>query len=153
MLLSTNFASFFLSNQLLVFITFENITCISIFRSARLLDARWCVKMTWLLILIKDHATRSLNQSQEYCCVLTMITLLNAIRKFHVDNIIEYRICMFRFDGEYFQTAGSSKFGHRFTFGMGNYKNKALTTGCNGDSSCYVKMIKCLVKLDVDWIS
>ena len=46
---------------------------------------------------------------------------------------------MFRFDGEYFQTAGSSKFGHKYTYGLGNYKNKALTTGCNGDSSCYVK--------------
>ena len=46
---------------------------------------------------------------------------------------------MFRFDGENFQTAGSSKFSHRRTLGMGNYKGQALTTGCYGDSSCYNK--------------
>jgi len=46
---------------------------------------------------------------------------------------------MFRFDGEFFQTAGSSKFSHRQTRGMGNYKNKALTTGCNEDYSCGIK--------------
>ena len=46
---------------------------------------------------------------------------------------------MFRFDGESFQTAGSSKFSHRATHGMGNYKNKALTTGCNEGSSCGTK--------------
>jgi len=43
---------------------------------------------------------------------------------------------MLRFDGEYFQTAGSSKFSHRNTLGMGTYKNKALTTGCNEDYVC-----------------
>ena len=46
---------------------------------------------------------------------------------------------MSRFDGEYFQTAGSSKFQHGYTVGMGNYKNKALTTGCGFSSSCEVK--------------
>ena len=46
---------------------------------------------------------------------------------------------MLRFDGEYFQKAGSSKFSHKHTLGMGNYKNKALTTGCYNDSSCWVK--------------
>ena len=46
---------------------------------------------------------------------------------------------MFRFDGKYFHTAGRSNFSHLLTLGMGNYKNKALTTGCNDDSYCYVK--------------
>ena len=47
---------------------------------------------------------------------------------------------MFRFDGEFFQTAGSSKFGHPRTSGIGNYNNKALTTGCDtSSSSCAVK--------------
>ena len=36
----------------------------------------------------------------------------------------------FRFDGEYFHSAGSSSFSHRSTYGMANYKGKALTTGC-----------------------
>ena len=39
-----------------------------------------------------------------------------------------------RFNGEYFQAAGSSKFGHHNTLGLGNYKNKALTTGCYSGS-------------------
>ena len=46
---------------------------------------------------------------------------------------------MLRFDGELFQTVGSSQFSHQYTFGMGNYKNNALTTGCYDSSSCYVK--------------
>ena len=36
----------------------------------------------------------------------------------------------FSFDGEYFHSAGSSSFSHRSTYGMANYKGKALTTGC-----------------------
>ena len=46
---------------------------------------------------------------------------------------------MFRFNGQYFETAGSSKFGHGYTDGMGNYKNMALTTGCSDSTSCFVK--------------
>ena len=46
---------------------------------------------------------------------------------------------MFSFDGESFQTAGSSKFSHKETLGLGNYKNQALTTGCKDTSSCGIK--------------
>ena len=46
---------------------------------------------------------------------------------------------MFRFDGENFQTAGSSKFSHRYTLGMGNYKGQAITTGCSDISTCSIK--------------
>lgn len=46
---------------------------------------------------------------------------------------------MFRFDGEYFHTAGSSKFQHGSTFGMANYKNKALATGGNYAASYNAK--------------
>ena len=46
---------------------------------------------------------------------------------------------MFRFDGENFEAAESSKFSHRRTLGMGNYKRRALTTGCNESFSSYVK--------------
>ena len=45
---------------------------------------------------------------------------------------------MFRYDGEFTQQAGSSKYSHRRTVGMGNYMGKALTTGCFG-SNCAVK--------------
>ena len=46
---------------------------------------------------------------------------------------------MFRFDGEFTQPAGSSKYSHGYTLGMGNYMGKALTTGCNWLSNCRVK--------------
>ena len=47
--------------------------------------------------------------------------------------------CNLSYDGENFTSAGSSKFSHRYTFGLGNYMGKALTTGCNENTSCYKK--------------
>ena len=78
---------------------------------------------------------------------MTQRTTLNAISKlkvepgwyYRLDNISEFWSLLLRFDGEYFHAAGSSKFPHPYTEGMGNYKNKALTTGCSGATSCYVK--------------
>ena len=45
----------------------------------------------------------------------------------------------FRFDGQQFGTAGSSKYSHKYTLGMANYLGKALTTGCSDSSTCYIK--------------
>ena len=45
----------------------------------------------------------------------------------------------FSFDGEFFHSAGSSKYSHRNTYGMANYKGKALTSGCGENSDCSVK--------------
>lgn len=121
-------------------ITFDLETiCIFTFRSARLFGARWCVKILWLSIFSEDHATHLFNRSRKYCFVLTSLALLNVICKFKIENIIRTWTWMFRFDGENFLAAGSSKYSHRRTDGMGNYKNKALTTGCEEDFSCYVK--------------
>ena len=44
-----------------------------------------------------------------------------------------------RFDGQDFETVGSSQFSHRETFGLGNYRNYGLTTGCYPASACQVK--------------
>ena len=46
---------------------------------------------------------------------------------------------MLRFDGEFTQPAGSSKYSHKRTLGMGNYMGQALTTGCYDNSNCGVK--------------
>ena len=61
----------------------------------------------------------------------------NVTRKFQHKTLVQLRTCnkmikntKFRFDGEYFHSAGSSSFSHRSTYGMANYKGKALTTGC-----------------------
>ena len=43
------------------------------------------------------------------------------------------------FDGEFFHSAGSTKYSHRNTFEMANYNGKALTTGCSENSGCGVK--------------
>ena len=42
------------------------------------------------------------------------------------------------FDGQSYQSAGSSEYSHRSTFGMANYRGKALTTGCS-NVNCGVK--------------
>ena len=44
-----------------------------------------------------------------------------------------------RFDGETYQTAGSSSFSHKNTYAMANYMGSALTTGCEEDLICQVK--------------
>ena len=54
---------------------------------------------------------------------------------------------MLRFDGEHFTTAGSSKFSHTLTYGMGNYKGQALTTGCLETNS--VVSSNCGVKTEI----
>ena len=42
------------------------------------------------------------------------------------------------FDGQSYQSAGSSEYSHQKTFGMANFRGKALTTGCLGDT-CALK--------------
>ena len=66
---------------------------------------------------MKDNATR------EYFCVT-----LNYLMNFFLS-----------FDGETYQSAGSSFYSHAATYGMANYLGKALTTGCAGDSFCAKK--------------
>ena len=43
------------------------------------------------------------------------------------------------FDGSSYQSAGSSVYSHQYTYGMANYRGKALTTGCASSGSCAVK--------------
>ena len=43
------------------------------------------------------------------------------------------------FDGQSYQSAASSEYSHRATYGMANYRGKALTTGCYPDGSCGLK--------------
>ena len=50
-----------------------------------------------------------------------------------------FKFTLFRFDGQYFATVGSSQFSHQETFGLGNYKNFGLTTGCYPSSGCQIK--------------
>jgi len=45
----------------------------------------------------------------------------------------------YTFDGETYQTAGSSSFSHKNTLGMADYMGSALTTGCEEDSICQIK--------------
>ena len=43
------------------------------------------------------------------------------------------------FDGQSYQSAGSSEYSHKGTYGMANYRGKALTTGCATVGSCGLK--------------
>ena len=42
------------------------------------------------------------------------------------------------FDGQSYQSAGSSEYSHLLTYGMANYRGTALTTGCF-TGHCHVK--------------
>jgi len=63
----------------------------------------------------------------------------NATRKYFCETFIFLLIYYFSFDGESYQSAGSSEYSHEFTYGMANYLGRALTTGCFGSSTCAVK--------------
>ena len=43
------------------------------------------------------------------------------------------------FDGKNFENAGTSKCDHRFTYGLANYRGKALTTGSANNIYCSVQ--------------
>ena len=50
------------------------------------------------------------------------------------------------FDGQSYQSAGSSEYSHADTYGMANYLGKALTTGC----FCTVpSLCSCAVKTEL----
>ena len=44
------------------------------------------------------------------------------------------KIYLLSFDGENYQSIESSKYSHKWTYGLANYKGKALITGC-GDNN------------------
>ena len=93
-----------------------------------------------------ERAILSRIQRRKCCYALTTLTLLNAIRMLNLAislilSILHYfsKMSRLRFDGEYSHTVGSSKFSHKETYGIMNYKNQAVTTGCNHSSVCYIK--------------
>ena len=70
-----------------------------------------------------------------------MLTILkHATRKLlYQEYLSEFTFSRKRFDGETYQTAGSSSFSHKNTLGMADYMGSAMTTGCDDDSICQVK--------------
>ena len=60
----------------------------------------------------------------------------NATRKYFSKPLIISWNFISSFDGESYQSAGSSEYSHRETTGMANYRGKALTTGCWSGVSC-----------------
>ena len=46
----------------------------------------------------------------------------------------------FSFDGVNYHSVESSKYSHKYTYGLGNYKGKAIITGCfDSNSDCSFK--------------
>ena len=43
--------------------------------------------------------------------------------------VILFNSCQ-SFDGQSYQSAGLSVYSHRYTYGLANYRGRALTTGC-----------------------
>ena len=48
-------------------------------------------------------------------------------------------IMLFSFDGEYYHSIESTKYSHEYTYGLGNYKGKALAVGCYSTNGCGFK--------------
>ena len=97
------------------------------------------------LIFTKDPAIHLLNQHPEFYYVLTIQLIEIVIRKFfqiltvfHQTNPVGKwkNIKKISFDGTSFEETASSKVSHQETFGMGNYKGQALTTGCSTSGAC-----------------
>ena len=57
----------------------------------------------------------------------------------HHQHRCSHKIILFSFDGSSFEETASSKVSHQQTFGMGNYKGQALTTGCSTGGACGLK--------------
>ena len=53
-----------------------------------------------------------------------------------MNNLIHF---LFSFDGESYYSAGSSEYSHQMTYGLANYKGRALTTGCYDSGTCGAK--------------
>ena len=62
----------------------------------------------------------------------------NATRKYFSKPLVILFNLFSSFDGISYQSAGSTEYSHHFTYGMANYRGKALTTGCR-DGSCALK--------------
>ena len=109
------------------------------FRQVKLLDANWNVRSIWTLILKKVHATPSINLIKKsfFASIVRMID--SATREYFCEFLNDFIEFLLSFDGESYQSAGSSEYSHRSTFGMANYLGKALTTGCRDDGYCNVK--------------
>ena len=114
-----------------------------IWRLAKLMVASWFVKLIWDLIFTLVRANHLTNRHPRSYFALIMIIQVNVIRKFYFfknsKGTTRSVNWTFRFDGQNFETAGSSNFSHSRTLGMAYYNGKALTTGCDDSSSCYIK--------------
>jgi len=82
------------------------------------------------------HATHSMDQIRKFFSASLKAILRDATREFIYETV---SLIFFRFDGESYQSAGSSAYHHLFTNGLANYRKKALTTGCYGNPKCGVK--------------
>ena len=89
------------------------------------------------MIFILVHAILSISRIRLYSFVLVELLTKNATCK--SSTVVQYFIEFLSFDGESFQYASNSTYTHRFTYGLANYKGKALTTGCQDSQICYVK--------------
>ena len=58
-----------------------------------------------------------------------------------------------RFDGQNYAKLNASKYPHDWTLGLGNYRGKALTTGCFLDQKSYGKQTEILNLETLTWTS
>ena len=84
------------------------------------------------------HVTPSTNLIKKFFFASIVTIIDNATRKYFCETLAILLNYFLSFDGQSYQSAGSSQYSHRYTRGMANYRGKALTTGCL-NSSCDLK--------------
>ena len=95
-------------------------------------------KVTCPSIFEMDLATLFSNAEKCKKYFFVLILLLKTLEKLATRkllDIVEKALitCFFSFDGQNFTTIAKSTHSHGKTLGLGNYKGRAITTGCNED--------------------
>ena len=70
---------------------------------------------------------------------ILVVTCIKLAKRKCFWNALNSYIFYFRFDGQSYQSAGSSEYSHPHTYGIANYRGKALVTGSSGYSAGSLK--------------
>ena len=89
------------------------------------------------------HATPLINLIKKFFFASIGTLTKNATRKYFSKPFVILLNLFLSFDGRSYQSAGSSVYSHRHTYGLANYRGKALTTGCDGP------LVACRVKTEL----
>ena len=76
------------------------------------------------------HATPSINLIKKFFFASIGTIADNATREYFSKPLVILLNLFLSFDGQSYQSTGLSEYSHGATYGIANYRGKALTTGC-----------------------